>query len=73
MSYDSWKARDPAMERAGRIEEALDRYEDQVWDQVLRLAERQYEGYRDVLYDQLINDVRIENAAQNFLESIADE
>jgi len=61
------------MERAGRIEEALDRYEDQVWDQVLRLAERQYEGYRDVLYDQLINDVRIENAAQNFLESIADE
>ena len=73
MSHDSWKARDPAMERAGRIEEALDRYEDQVWDQVLRLAERQYEGYRDVLYDQLINDVRIENAAQNFLESIADE
>lgn len=61
------------MERAGRIEEALDVYEDQVWYEVLRLVEEQYKKYRNQLHDQLITQVRAEDAAQNFLESIADE
>tara|TARA_R100000234_G_scaffold117971_1_gene97447 strand:- start:1884 stop:2105 length:222 start_codon:yes stop_codon:yes gene_type:complete len=70
MSYDSWKATDPEIERAGRVEAALDQYEDQVWREVLRLAERRFsEGYRDELHDQMINDVSVEDAAQVFLES----
>ena len=48
-TYDTWKTPAPEQERAGRIEEALDKYEDQVWHEVLRLAERRYEGYRDEL------------------------
>ena len=71
-TYDTWKTTDPEQERAGRIEEALDKYEDQVWREVLRLAERRYEGYRDELYDQMIDDVSVEDAAQNYLEGFAD-
>lgn len=73
MNYDNWISRDLAMERAGRVEEALDVYEDKVWYEVLRLVEEQYKKHRNQLYDQLINQVRAEDAAQNFLESIADE
>lgn len=71
-TYDTWKSTDPALERAGRIEEALDKYEAQVWHEVLRLAERRYEGYRDELYDQMIDDVSVEDAAQIFVEGFAD-
>tara|TARA_R100001594_G_scaffold547_1_gene2083 strand:+ start:463 stop:687 length:225 start_codon:yes stop_codon:yes gene_type:complete len=71
-TYDTWKTTDPEQERAGRIEEALDQYEDQVWREVLRLAERRYEGYRDELHDQMIDDVSVEDAAQVFLEGFAD-
>jgi hypothetical protein len=72
MSYDSWKARDLETERAGRVEEALDRYEAHVWREVLRLAERRYEGYRDELHDQMIDGVSVEDAAQIFVEGFGD-
>ena len=69
ITYDTWKTTDKAMERAGRLDEALDKYEAEVWHEVLRLSERRYEAYRDQLHDQMVDGVGAENAAQNFLES----
>ena len=79
-SYDSWKCTDPQMERAGAVEDALDEYQELVWDQVVNLypSERggevpretmeAFEKYRDVLHDLMCDDRLPEDAAQLFLE-----
>ena len=77
MSYDSWKCTDVAMERASDAEDALDKYEAQVWVQVVDIyGDRAnhipgaiMECHRDQLFDWMNDDVPAQDAAEIILES----
>ena len=77
MPYDSWKCTDVAMERASDAEDALDKYEAQVWVQVVDIyGDRAnhipgtiMECHRDQLFDWMNDDVPAQDAAEIILES----
>jgi len=80
MSYDSWKCTDVAMERASAAEDALDKYEAQVWVQVVDIygGDRAnhipgaiMECHRDQLWDWMNDDLSPKDAAEIILESRA--
>ena len=80
MTYDSWKTTDVAMERASDAEDALDKYEAQVWDELVEQYETQHgeevprdimDDYRDQMFDWMNDDLSPKDAAEIILESRA--
>ena len=77
MTYDNWKSTDPNMERAGAAEDALDKYEAQVWVQVVDIYGKHanhipgaiMECHRDQMFDWMNDDVPAQDAAEIILES----
>lgn len=64
MSYDAWKCTDPALEKAGRAEEALDRYELDVVEALVGLGvEFPTEDHREELFDWMNDEVHPQDAA----------
>ena len=77
MNYDA----DPAMERAGAEEDALDAYEQKVWDHIVELYVTQHgeevpydimDDHRDELFDWMNDDVHPRDAAKMILEGEKD-
>jgi len=82
MSYDSWKCTDVAMERASDAEDALDKYEAQVWDELVEQYETQHgeevprdimDDYRDQMFDWMNDDLSPKDAAEIILDSRSDK
>ena len=79
MTYDNWKSTDPNMERAGAAEDALDKYEAQVWVQVVDIYGKHanhipgtiMECHRDQMFDWMNDDLSPKDAAEIILESRA--
>jgi len=85
MSYDAWKCTDTSTERESDIQIAVDRYQELVWAEVVKLlgrggeapreastafeVEEAFDGYRDMLHDHLLDDRHPVDSAQLFLES----
>ena len=77
MTYDNWKSTDPNVERAGAEEDALDAYEQQVWDYLAWNMKTQYghnlrddllEDYRDMLADWMNDNTSHVDAAIYIME-----
>ncbi len=79
MTYDSWKTTDPAMEQAGRAEEALDQYEQDVHHALTRYAvwaaleftdeaSGIMQSHRDRLFDWMNDNVLPADAALLIIE-----
>ena len=73
---------DPAMERAGAEEDALDAYEQKVWDELCEQYESQHgeevpsrlmDDHRDELWDWMNDDVHPRDAAKMILEGEQDD
>ena len=82
MPYDSWKCTDVAMERASDAEDALDKYEAQVWDELVEQDEKvtrdiidafRMDDYRDQMFDWMNDDLSPKDAAEIILESRSDK
>ena len=72
----------PAMERAGAEEDALDAYEQKVWDELCEQYESQHgeevpsrlmDDHRDELWDWMNDDVHPRDAAKMILEGEQDD
>lgn len=82
MTYDSWKCTDVAMERASDAEDALDKYEQKVWDELVEQYETQHgegvprdtmDDYRDQMFDWMNDNLSPKDAAEIILESRSDK
>ena len=82
MSYDNWKCTNPAMERASDAEDALDKYEQKVWDELVEQYETQHgeevprdimDDYRDQMFDWMNDDLSPKDAAEIILDSRSDK
>jgi len=80
--YDSWKCTDVAMERAPDAEDALDKYEQKVWDELVEQYETQHgegvprdimDDYRDQMFDWMNDNLSPKDAAEIILESRSDK
>lgn len=77
MTYDSWKSTDPNVERAGAEEDALDAYEQKVWDHIVELYETQHgeevpsrimDDHMDQLFDWMNDEKGPREVAELILE-----
>tara|TARA_R110000787_G_scaffold47938_4_gene115897 strand:- start:113 stop:358 length:246 start_codon:yes stop_codon:yes gene_type:complete len=59
VTYDNWKSTDPNVERAGAEEDALDAYEQKVWDYIVKLYKTQHG-------EEVPSDIMDDHACQMF-------